>query len=84
MLQSERNRGHGPSTLAALREAIATGADQVVAVDGDGQFRGEDLVRLAREGSEHDYDVVEGVRSGRKDPVYRAIVSTAPCNAKYS
>jgi hypothetical protein len=75
LLESARNRGHGPSTLAVLREGVATGARQVVAVDSDGQFLGVDLARLARVGAEHDYDVVEGVRSGRKEPVYRAIVS---------
>jgi glycosyltransferase involved in cell wall biosynthesis len=77
VLEGTRNAGHGASTLAVLGHALDAGADYVVAVDGDGQFRGADLARLAALCRDHDLDVVEGVRSGRRGPSYRAVVTSA-------
>jgi hypothetical protein len=76
VLRSARNGGHGATTLAVLRRAVDSGARHVVAVDGDGQFHGADLARLARQCRDDDLDVVEGVRSGRREPVYRKFVTT--------
>lgn len=69
------NRGHGPSTLTALRLGLASGADAILAIDGDGQFTGHDVARLARALSDSDADVVEGVRTARSDALYRRATS---------
>lgn len=65
------NRGHGPSTLEALRLGLASGADAVVAIDGDGQFTGSDVARVVQTLLEGDIEVVEGVRTARGDALYR-------------
>ena len=75
IVANEDNRGHGASTLRALAEGFATDAPVVIAVDGDGQFLGSDLVRVFRAIEGHDVDVVEGVRQGRHDPRYRRLVA---------
>lgn len=71
------NRGHGPTALAAYRAGLETGADVVVHVDGDGQFDGADLARVARALDETGADVVHGVRRGRDDPWYRRALSAS-------
>lgn len=88
-----RNVGHGPSTLLALKAGLETGVSTIVAVDGDGQFLGRDVARLANLLELHQPDVIEGVRTGRQDPIYRRLVSrvtqglvwracgSAPCDA---
>ena len=65
-----RNSGHGPALGEAYRHALATGADVVLSVDGDGQFLGADLRRvfvLLEDGG----DGVCGVRRFRYDPWFR-------------
>ena len=37
LIHNDRNCGHGPTTLRALREGLARGASTIVALDGDGQ-----------------------------------------------
>jgi dolichol-phosphate mannosyltransferase len=69
-----QNRGHGYSTVKALREALNTNPDLVIAVDGDGQFFPEDI-RIAADSLVSGVEVVEGVRSNRKDPLFRRFVS---------
>jgi dolichol-phosphate mannosyltransferase len=73
--KNERNLGHGPSTLRALRAGLGTAADIVVAVDGDGQFLGKDVAQIAMLARTNSWDIVEGVRTGREDPFYRRMVS---------
>lgn len=70
-----RNRGHGPTALAAYRAGLATGASVIVHVDGDGQFTGRDLARVAAALESESADVVHGVRRGRDDPWYRRALS---------
>lgn len=70
-----RNLGHGPSTVAALRQGLASAADVVVAVDGDGQFLGADIASLARSVDPGWPGVLEGCRVARTDPGYRRLVS---------
>jgi len=70
------NSGHGPTVINAYRRALATGADWILQVDGDGQFEAEDielLFRHARAGAA----VVTGRRSVRFDPWYRKVVTRA-------
>ncbi|MBD3752570.1 MAG: glycosyltransferase family 2 protein, partial [Micrococcales bacterium] len=68
------NRGHGPAAIAAYREGLARGADVIVHVDGDGQFDGADIARVALSSKHH--EVVHGIRRGRTDPWYRRVLST--------
>jgi glycosyltransferase involved in cell wall biosynthesis len=72
--RSEINRGHGPTLLDGYRRAIDTGADLVLQVDGDGQFLGSDLRRIAvllDDGAQ----AVCGVRRFRYDPWFRMIMT---------
>lgn len=71
------NRGHGPTALAAYRAGLATDADVIVHVDGDGQFEGRDLTRVVRALEDTGADVVHGVRTDREDPWYRRILSAS-------
>jgi glycosyltransferase involved in cell wall biosynthesis len=72
-----RNRGHGPTALAAYRAGLATGAPVIVHVDGDGQFLGRDFPRLIRALQSESADVLHGVRRGREDPWYRRVLSAS-------
>jgi glycosyltransferase involved in cell wall biosynthesis len=74
---SEHNRGHGPSTLKALRLGLATGARVIVAVDGDGQVHAEEIRKLLVHFFQCGGDVMEGVRTGRHESSYRAVTSWA-------
>jgi glycosyltransferase involved in cell wall biosynthesis len=70
VVESEVNRGHGPTVLEAYRVALDTGADLILQVDGDGQFLGSDLRRIMvvlDDGAE----AVGGVRRFRYDPWFR-------------
>lgn len=74
VVRAERNRGHGPTVLAAYRAALETGADLILQVDGDGQFLGSDLRRimvLLEDGA----DAVGGVRRFRYDPWFRMVLT---------
>jgi glycosyltransferase involved in cell wall biosynthesis len=70
------NRGHGPTVRDAYDRALATGAEIVLQVDGDGQFLGADLRRLLvllDDGAR----AVCGVRRFRQDPWFRMIMTRA-------
>lgn len=75
VIQNEVNRGHGPSTVRALRAGVSSGADIVVSVDGDGQFLGVDMRKLVDTLIEQGADVVEGLRQERGNPLYRRAAS---------
>lgn len=68
------NLGHGPTVLRAYRRALATGADWILQVDGDGQFEGDDVKRLFAQ-AEAGNDIVTGARMTRFDPWYRTVVT---------
>jgi glycosyltransferase involved in cell wall biosynthesis len=70
-----KNSGHGPSTITALQQGLATGAAVIISIDGDGQFLGEDVSRIVEILMRQGIDVVEGVRTHREDPLYRRVVS---------
>lgn len=72
--RNETNKGHGPTTMRAYRLALASGADVIVQVDGDGQFNGDDLWSLLK-ALDRGADVVEGVRQNRTDPWFRTVLS---------
>jgi len=71
------NRGHGPSTLTALRLGLDSGADAVLAIDGDGQFTGSDVAAVLQTLMGGELEVAEGVRTARGDALYRRGTSLA-------
>lgn len=76
LVRNETNLGHGPTVLEAYRRSLETGADLVLQVDGDGQFLGSDLRRIAvllEDGA----DAVCGVRRFRFDPWFRMLMTRA-------
>lgn len=75
VVQNDVNRGHGPSTMRALSAGLASGADVVVAIDGDGQFLGEDVREVVEALPPGSVGIVEGVRTSRDDPYFRKVVS---------
>ena len=70
LVQSPLNRGHGPSLVEAYCRALATGADFILQVDGDGQFHGSDLRRVLVLLNDEAH-AVSGVRRFRQDPWFR-------------
>lgn len=77
LIRSTPNAGHGPTTVKALRAGLSANPQVVVAVDGDGQFYGADLRRVADLALTGTVDIVEGVRTHRGDPLFRQIASFA-------
>jgi dolichol-phosphate mannosyltransferase len=71
------NLGHGPTTVRALRLALETGAQNVIALDGDGQFLGRDIRACYDASLELNLQVIEGIRTRDSDPVYRKVTSLA-------
>ena len=71
LLSNKINLGHGPSTLKALSLASSSEFEIIVAVDGDGQFKVSDILKLVNILRSEDYDVVEGVRKFRNEPFFR-------------
>ena len=73
---NEVNMGHGPSTLIGLRKSLTEDCDFILALDGDGQISGQDLLLMSQFALNNtQLDIIEGVRKSRKDPPYRKIVS---------
>lgn len=77
VIHAEHNRGHGPTALAAYRAGLALDPDVIVHVDGDGQFYGDDIARVAATVPLQDVDVVHGVRRSRTDPWFRQALTAA-------
>lgn len=75
VIRSPRNQGHGPTALAAYEAGLRSGASTIVHVDGDGQFYGDDIARVASALDHAHADVVHGVRRGRTDPWFRRTLS---------
>jgi len=68
------NSGHGPTVLTAYRQALTTGADWILQVDGDGQFEAEDIELLFRHAAAG-AAIITGERTVRFDPWYRKVVT---------
>jgi glycosyltransferase involved in cell wall biosynthesis len=74
VVRLDPNRGHGPAVLEGYRRGLATGAELILQVDGDGQFLGSDVRRLMvllDDGAQ----AVCGVRRFRYDPWFRLLMS---------
>ncbi|HEV3129400.1 MAG TPA: glycosyltransferase family 2 protein [Solirubrobacteraceae bacterium] len=76
LVVNSRNLGHGPTVLVGYRQAVQSGADLVLQVDGDGQFLGSDLRRLLVLLVDQAH-AVSGVRRFRQDPWFRMVMTTA-------
>ncbi len=74
IVESERNRGHGPTVVDAYQRALVENTDAVLQVDGDGQFHASDVNRLLDRLAEGD-DVVTGRRVDRSEPWFRSVVT---------
>jgi dolichol-phosphate mannosyltransferase len=78
LYENQLNLGHGPSFIKAMQIGLSLNPDLVLTVDGDGQFLGKDLARLADLMNPlSNIKVIEGVRNGRSDPYYRKFVTFA-------
>lgn len=74
LVRSAVNAGHGPTLLRGHRRALEMGAGVIVAVDGDGQYDGRDVARVASVLSAG-ATAVCGVRRERHDPIERRILT---------
>jgi glycosyltransferase involved in cell wall biosynthesis len=77
VVSNERNVGHGPTTLRALELGLASGADAIIAVDGDGQVDANQIGGLLQAFVTSSCDIVEGIRSDRHETAYRRFTSWA-------
>lgn len=76
VIENDVNLGHGPTVIKAYRRAIATGADWILQVDGDGQFLGDDIQSLTAE-TDRNATIVTGARDRRFDPWYRTVLTSS-------
>jgi glycosyltransferase involved in cell wall biosynthesis len=70
-----KNLGHGPSTLIAIDNSISINPSYVMTVDGDGQFHGNEMRKLFDYQKDHNFEIVEGLRTNRNEPMFRRITS---------
>jgi len=75
LLQNAKNQGHGPSTIIGLKASLGTGCSYIVSIDGDGQFFGDDILRITSQFAKLDVDIIECTRVGRAEPLFRRIVT---------
>jgi dolichol-phosphate mannosyltransferase len=74
-IRNEKNLGHGPSTVRALKFALASDCDFILAVDGDGQFHASDMKHLTELCIQNASDIGLGIRLRTNEPKYRKITS---------
>ena len=70
-----QNLGHGPTTFAAYRRAVASGAPVIMQLDSDGQFFASELIQIY-ESIVNGADVTIGVRVDRADPWFRKAITS--------
>jgi len=75
LTSNAENIGHGPSFLNAINQSLEFAPEIVITVDGDGQFRAEDIRRQLLHFRTTNLDVLECVRQGRTDPMFRKLVT---------
>ena len=70
------NLGHGQSLLKGLLEASRNSPQAVIALDGDGHFKGIEIRNLYEYMlADPEVQVIEGIRVGRKESLFRKPVS---------
>jgi len=72
---NSKNLGHGPSTIKALQLATKIKANQIISMDGDGEIDTDDLCALFEFVKQSKTSYVEGIRTQRKDALYRKFIS---------
>jgi len=73
--RNSRNLGHGPSVIQGLNLGLQGGASHILTYDGDG-FLNQSELHKAIDTPHLGVDlVVEIVRTGRSDPIYRRLVT---------
>ena len=75
LVQNAKNYGHGPSTIIGLKASLETGCPYIISIDGDGQFFGDDILRIASQFGKQDVDIIECRRVGRAEPLFRRVVT---------
>ncbi len=76
VINNEVNLGHGQSLMKGIDAAIEKCPEFVITLDGDGHFQGKEVRTLfdfIRESAS--VEIVEGVRTGRKESFFRKPVS---------
>jgi dolichol-phosphate mannosyltransferase len=75
--RNKQNLGHGPSVMRGLNLALKSSADHFLTYDGDG-FLSRSDIREAICGTDPFVSdaVIEMVRTGRRDPGYRKLVTS--------
>lgn len=74
-VRRQQNGGHGPTSLAAYRAGIESGADVILHTDGDGQYSGRDVARVLDPVATGAADWATGVRVTRADPWFRILIA---------
>lgn len=76
LLRNESNRGKAASLWRGMQEALASGVDGVITLDGDGQHRPEDIPKLIQLATENPDTIIIGSRLHDRDSIpvsrYRA------------
>jgi glycosyltransferase involved in cell wall biosynthesis len=72
VLRHPANQGKGASLMSGMREAMKRGADSIVTLDGDGQHRPEDILRLLACSREWPRHIVIGSRKASASAAPRA------------
>jgi dolichol-phosphate mannosyltransferase len=76
IITNQFNLGHGQSLITGLRETANSNPQTIIALDGDGHFRGSEIRKLYDYLLSHNHiQVIEGIRVGRKESAFRKPVS---------
>lgn len=74
-LSNSQNLGHGPSFVNAIKYALSLDPTIIITVDGDGQFEAREISEALQDFMGKDFDILEGVRINRTDPIFRKVVT---------
>lgn len=72
IISMDRNSGHGPALMKALKEAKG---DYIFHADSDNQFDANDFWLLWHKSKNENFDIVIGNREQRNDPIARLILT---------
>ena len=72
LLVNEQNSGKAATLWYGMQQAIKTGAEQVISIDGDGQHRPEDIPALLETARQHPASIVIAARLKDNDQAPRA------------
>ena len=70
------NVGHGPSVIRGMSLALESSASHVLTYDGDGFLDPHEISRGIQRSLKNDHLILEMVRVGRTDPLYRRMVTS--------